>query len=109
MRRRLLSRKAAARWFRGYHPTRATLRENLLVARLKPLSADAAFELDEICGEHILDGEERTLFVVGTLLMRRGQRRLWRRVYRACQEYFKKGDEIRFLERMTVAARRGEL
>lgn len=109
MTRRLLSRKAVSRWFRAHHRTPAVAREKLLEARLKPLSPSAAMELDEICGEHAVEGEERTLFVVGTLLVRRGNRRLWRRVYRASQSYFEKGDEMKFLKRMTAAARRHEL
>lgn len=109
MRRRLLSDKAVARWFRGHHRTPAVLREKLLSARLEPLSAGAAFELDEICSLHADEGKERTLFVVGTLLMRRGRRRLWRQLFRACQDYYERGDERRFLRRMTRAVRHHEL
>jgi hypothetical protein len=110
-RRRLLGRKPVARWFGGPHSTPTSGREHWLYTRLKALSPEAAYELDDICGARIVEGEERTLFVAGTLLMQAGQRRLWRQVYRACLGGLKytKDDEIKFLQRMTTAAKLHDL
>jgi hypothetical protein len=107
-----MSDKAIARWSGKHHPTPVTVREQHLAAKLKPLSADAAAELDEICSQHIDDAESRTLFVAGTLLLRHGHRRVWKQLYRACvgnKVVINKGDELRFLEYMTAAARWGQI
>jgi hypothetical protein len=109
MTRRLMSNKAVQHWFRGQHSSPALWREQVLEARLRPLSAQVAFELDEICGAHSLEGERRMLLLVGTLLVRTGRKRLWRKIYRAQAEVARKRDETKFLEELTAVARRREL
>jgi hypothetical protein len=109
MTRRLMSRKDLDRWFRGHHTSPTLYRENLLEAKLRPLSKKVALEFDEICSAHGLDGERRMLLLVGTLLVRKSRKRLWRKIYRAQAEVVHKGDERRFLEELTSAARRREL
>jgi hypothetical protein len=104
-----MSRKDLERWFLGHHTSPTLYREKLLEAKLRPLSKKAALELDEICGAHGVDGENRVLLLVGTLLLRKGRKRLWRTIYRAQAGTFHKGDERKFLEELTSAARRREL
>jgi hypothetical protein len=103
----LLSERSVARWFRANHPSPAGQREAALAARLGP-TVDRG-ELEDVCGDHLLEEQRRMLLLVGTLLVRHGYQAVWRQVYAAVEEVAEPDGETRLLAELTAAARAGQL
>jgi hypothetical protein len=104
----LLSERAVRPWFSASHPSPAGQREQVLALKLGPtVAAPDRVELEDICGGHILEEQRRVLLLVGTLLEQHGQRQ---QIYQAVEDGpYSEGDETRFLEQMTNAARASQI
>lgn len=101
----LWTQHTITRWMRDVHRTPAVKRERALAERYPEI----AHELDELCGQHMIEEQERLLLFVGTLLARRKQGELWRRIYRVVTDDPTRGGALAFLERTTARARAGDL
>jgi hypothetical protein len=109
----LMSQREVVRWMRG---PRSLGDLDDLAARVQQrvgtaLPEQLVEEIDDVRCEALLEGEERVLLLVGTLLVHNDQHLLWSMTYDAVMGdgADDDDDEMRFLEEKTVIARRGEL
>jgi len=114
MSRSLLSTHAVTRWYLGPHHSPAGEREGRLGRNLWPSVPPPQWELEQICAGHIREAEDRVLLLVGTLLAHHEGpvADLWRDIYETVAApgcFCSDGEETAFLERMTAAARKGDI
>ena len=105
----LLSKRAVATWLHEYRPpSRLAERYDALVdqvARLGEEGLGLAVKFDGLQTELQVEAEDELLLLVGTLLVRNGQRQVWNKIYDLVTET--KGQADCFLTSKTAAVRHG--
>jgi hypothetical protein len=103
----LMAERTVSHWMRGSHSASpASPRELALRQRL---DNDLCVKLEDVCGDHLLEQLNRTLLFVGTLLEQHGQHELWTSIYHVATDDPADGAETAFIEKMTAAARTGQI